>query len=471
MRGIMYSLENKRDTIVLYTTAVCNLSCRYCFIDKNPSLKEIDDLLDESFKGDYYFNFAKKAFKNPENLKEVQFWGGEPFLRIDRAYYTIEKLIEYFPNLTTFMGSTNFVHDTFFNQFFNLLKIFEQFPDRNFTFRLQLSLDGPKEITDAGRGKGVTDKFLSQFEIFLAEILKNTPKNVKVIGYFKPTLDNESFKKLISKEEIIKYFSFFDKLISKAKIIENKSPDNFLFLESKPNFATPSPHSTQDGIMFKDFIQLLIEVSKENKIYKYFENYDNVVLFLPNNYDYLIKIKNNEPLLNYCSGYTCNSGCGMVGLLPNNRISECHLGFTELLGKYKQYAEKNLGGKNSTLDFNLFSKNDTIQTNMTFDNLPIYENKIDCHWQEKTTFRFGNLMSQIQLLAYANQIDQKYKNIENCLHAAHFIQNTVTNCVRDNNNVTGSLYVRPIGELRLFFNGASDLIEQFLIDEVINNDK
>ena len=86
-------METCRRNLVLYTTATCNLNCSYCYIDKNPALKRIDDLLDQSFQGDYYFNFAKEMFPNPKNLIEVQIWGGEPTLRLDRSFYTIRKLI------------------------------------------------------------------------------------------------------------------------------------------------------------------------------------------------------------------------------------------------------------------------------------------------------------------------------------------------------------------------------------------
>lgn len=61
-----------RKTLVLYSTAVCNLKCTYCFIDKNPALQKIDQLLDESYKGDYYFNFAKQVFPDPNQLEEIQ---------------------------------------------------------------------------------------------------------------------------------------------------------------------------------------------------------------------------------------------------------------------------------------------------------------------------------------------------------------------------------------------------------------
>lgn len=47
----------KRHNVVLYSSGVCNLNCRYCDIDKNPVLKEIDKALAESFADEnYYFD-------------------------------------------------------------------------------------------------------------------------------------------------------------------------------------------------------------------------------------------------------------------------------------------------------------------------------------------------------------------------------------------------------------------------------
>ena len=39
----------RRRNLILYTTAICNLKCTYCYIDKNPALQKIDKILDESF--------------------------------------------------------------------------------------------------------------------------------------------------------------------------------------------------------------------------------------------------------------------------------------------------------------------------------------------------------------------------------------------------------------------------------------
>jgi len=64
-------LVQDRHSLVLYTTATCNLNCKYCYIDKNSALTKIDDILEESFKGDYYFNFAIEIFPDPYQLEEI----------------------------------------------------------------------------------------------------------------------------------------------------------------------------------------------------------------------------------------------------------------------------------------------------------------------------------------------------------------------------------------------------------------
>jgi len=53
-----------------------------------------------------------------------------------RAYATIDKFINYFPNLKNFMTSTNFVSHCFFEEFYGLLDIFRKHPNRNFTYSL-----------------------------------------------------------------------------------------------------------------------------------------------------------------------------------------------------------------------------------------------------------------------------------------------------------------------------------------------
>ena len=132
----MINFNSQRSAAVLYTCGICNLNCRYCTIDKNPVLKDIDNELEESFKGDYYFNRIKEYFPRKDQLKRVETWGGEPFLRMDRIYPLVHKLIEYYPYFREMFSSTNFSYDEWINQFMGLMNIFGAYPYRHFEYTL-----------------------------------------------------------------------------------------------------------------------------------------------------------------------------------------------------------------------------------------------------------------------------------------------------------------------------------------------
>lgn len=103
-------MQNELNTAIFYTCGVCNLQCRYCGIDKNPILKKIDDALGESFNdgGEYYFSQVQKYFPNRGQLRNIETWGGEPFMKMDRIYPLLHKIICYYPYFDTMFSSTNF---------------------------------------------------------------------------------------------------------------------------------------------------------------------------------------------------------------------------------------------------------------------------------------------------------------------------------------------------------------------------
>ena len=203
---------NKRHVCVLYLTATCNLKCRYCYIDKSPVLQEIDKLLEDTYKTDYFFTFMKKMFPNPKQLTRLEFWGGEPSYGLPRAIPTVEKALDYYHNLNEFMMSTNLTTDRWWNDFSSFLKILKKYPERKFRFDLQLSLDGPTYINDENRGQGVTELFTKNFSKMIFELetfLKEVP-NVRISAHFKPTLDSKTIAHLQTKEALIEYYQFFE---------------------------------------------------------------------------------------------------------------------------------------------------------------------------------------------------------------------------------------------------------------------
>lgn len=394
-------LNNKnRDTAIFYSCGVCNLNCNYCCIDKNPILKDIDKVLGESFKGDYYFNQVKKYFPSPAQLRQIETWGGEPFLKMERMHNLIRQLCNYYLYFDTFYSSTNFSFPSWPDKIINLLNVFKEFSPRRFTVRLQLSVDGPEYINDKNRGKGTTKKCLNNFNIFVERLKNEMPDNVKLIVTTKGTLDNSSILALDSKEKIIEYYRFIEEnFIHKIASLNKK---NIAVIFCVPNTADPSPVTKKIGEHFAKICKWCREIEKENQTFGYFRYYRYITPF--SNF-----LENQPFTYDYCH-YTCGSGYNVIGFLPDGMISSCHESFVYFVEKYKKLAnERTKTETDKTITFNKFINDcDTCKMCMTQDSYKEHERFMSYYNQDNTTFRLSNIVTEIMCLALAGQIDKKY---------------------------------------------------------------
>jgi len=437
----------ERETLIIYTAAICNLKCTYCYIDKNPALKEIDDILDESFKGDYYFNFTKQMFPDPYQLKEIQTWGGEPFISMHRAYDLIENIINYYPNFNSFFSSTNFTVPNWIEEFEGLINIFKKHPNRKFNVTIQLSIDGPEYINDRNRGKGVTNKFINTFDQLVEWLPNHLPDNVTLHLQPKPTFNMDSVKELLDKQRIIEYYQFLEQFLYKIAAI-NKP--NVIMYANVPNTAAPCPHTKEDGVIFAKLCQLTREIEKENIEKNYFKYYKEITL-------YSSGYACNESLTMKCTGFTCGTGFSNVGLLPYNKISTCHNGFVDLIADYKKLAQNS--NDIHDIDFRIFMEKTKSRFCLSLEDYRNFELQMKKYYTPNTTARLTNMVTLIMSLAYGKQIKEKYTNPDEALKAARFIRNNTAFCVRDNQAITGCLTLQPNGIYKLLLNGAMEAIE------------
>lgn len=439
-------MQKDRETLVLYTTAVCNLNCSYCYIDKNPALKKIDDILDESFKGDYYFDFTKRMFPRQGQLKRIETWGGEPFLRMDRVYGTLHRIIRHYPFFEEMHSSTNYAFPDWPEQFFGLMEQFGQYPDRRFKYLLQLSSDGPQYITDKGRGAGTSAQCMKNFKTLVDGIGNRLPPNVELTVTFKPTLDLESTKLLCDEVKLIEYYQFFEGLV---EMLWNLGYSNIRAFLPVPNTACPSPVTKEDGILFAELCRLCRKIERENIERGHFKYYQCITPFATNT--------GEQPLTYQYPNFTCGTGRTIIGLLPGEMISACHNGFVDLASDYKKQVTANHG--ESTIDFGMFLNDNPMKLTMDLKNFETYERQAECYACPNTTARLSNIVSMINILAYAGQIDERYKSQEEALNAGIFIQSHTAYCIRDNYNTTGMMAAVPVGLLKLLLNGAKEHIE------------
>lgn len=426
-----------RHTCILYSNATCDLNCKYCYIDKSHTLNEIDSLLDKSYQGDYYFNFMKEMFPK-DQMKTIEIWGGEPTHGLHRLIPTLKQALKYFPNLNTISFSTNLVSETCVDSIINFIEALNI--DKQLTFKIQLSIDGPTEINDYNRGEGTTEQFTKNFHKFISKMPSRKQTIIKT--WFKPTLTIRNIIKLQTKESITDYYNF---LKNYKTIFNSYDTTNFFFSLGAPTIAAPSAHTTEEGIIFKNFCNLINQLAQDNhfKAMPYFN-------------------KSNRKEVSssiYCGCGTCGTGRHVLGLLPNNLVAGCHNSFVELIEEYKQAATANVNPEISKEFWEHPPKHNS--TIFTKEDYLIYEHSVSCYSNPNSCFQTAELATLIKYLAHLGQIDSKYINKQTAIEGANFIQSITSNCLRDNINTTGSKYLRPLGFIRLFLNGAREEIEYY----------
>ncbi len=434
----------QRTTAVLYSTAMCNLNCTYCYINKNKGLKAIDQVLAESFseKG-YYFDFIREYFPRRGDLQNLEVWGAETFLHMERVYATLHRLIGHYPFFRQFFASTNFSYPEWTDKVFDLLGQFARYAPRRFDVTLQLSLDGPAHITDQTRGQGVTGKCLENFHCLLARA-GEIPGNVNLHLTFKPTLSVDTMYQLDTREEIVGYYQFFESLIQK---VVDLGQSNLNVNFPVPNIGVPAPAGKADGQFFAQLVKNCRELEWENGEKKYFRFYREITPFSTN-----VRPK-EEKTYNYPC-FNCGTGSTNLGFLPNRLLSSCHNGFVDVLEDY----ERNfLADPASSIDPKLFQPTHNKFTHTQAD-YPAYERQIAHYNAEGSMCRMGCLAGFIRTLALAGEIEEKYATEAGAFHGAELYQSCTCNCLRDNYMVTGSTCLPPEGMIKLLLNGAVEHI-------------
>lgn len=438
-----------RKTAVFYTCGTCNLNCHYCGIDKNPILSDIDKALEESFKGDFYFNQLLKYFPDRESLENIETWGGEPFLKMERIHPLLCRVINYYTSFYNMFSSTNFSYPEWPNKFFGLMSQFKEHPEREFSYILQLSVDGPENINDFNRGVGVTKRCWENFKILIDRLGKGElPKNVNLTMHLKPTLDLTSIKQLDSKEKIVEYYNFLEKWTEK---VYELNLDNVSMSLAVPNTAVPSPVTVEDGRAFALFCKNCYEIELQPE--KYFKHYKKIMPYTNEG--------SSQGVATYMWGSTvCGTGSSMVGFLPGGLLSTCHEGFTSLYEEYKIAAFKSKRKDEGTINFDSFVNEQGSKYCLNENQYDEHEKYMELLRGPRPTARLGNISGLIMTLALAGQVSRKYLLEENAAEAAFFLQERTSWCIKDNYNTTGSFILVPTGLIKLLLNGAKEYIEK-----------
>ena len=439
-----------RDSVYICLNAICNLKCSYCFINKNEKLKKIDKIIENSSKTNYYIETIKKIYTDRNILRSIDIWGGEPFLSLERIYYTYKELLKIYPSLNRMSFSTNLTVDNFIEKLNGLFEIQKEYPDRKFVISLQISIDGPKYITDKYRGAGTTNKIINNFNRIISEVPDIIPKNVSLEMHLKQTLTSEEFIDMSNYEYMLDYFKFFENNFYEKVYKLNHS--NISIVPTIYNLATPSHHTKEDGVLFANVCKTAQKINENIKRYKVLKYYKNTIPFRRSNFDNLNRSVNNGGL-SLCGG-TCGLGRNVIGILPNNMVTACHRSFTSCIDDYYNsiIIQDNL--KISEKPFRLKES----QTVFDIEYLPIFTDKINSYYEQKSKHTISSLVILIQMLALSDQIEEKYKSPKEAIRGARFIAVYNSLCLHDNEAETGTFSLVHTGLIKLFLNGAMEYI-------------
>ena len=394
---------------------------------------------------DYYKNMLLDVgWDNIKDIERMEFWGGEPTLALHRTHNVVRDYINTLPKLNKFFFSTNFAHDRVSDEIEGLVDVLGEFPDRDFLVQIQLSIDGPPEITDYSRGKNVTEKFLNNYRLLMdKKWFCDKYPNVKIRIVYKPTLDMGTVKLFDDMDYMINYFKWFeDNLYDSALKLQEETNGKFrVSIKARPNIATPLEASKEDGLWFAEMNKKALEVSIQNP----FRYYDNIVM-----YTRFGKRPGRDRIL------YCGAGRSMLEILPKHKYCACHRAFLTYCEEYRKIANKyDISMK--TIDHRSFDYSNPV---MIFDTAQEF---IDfCKRAEYPTTSSSTFLVEqgiIRYLAKLGQIDSKYQDPELAYKAANLLGEHVAECLYDCLTVCATQMSQVVSVYRLWLNGAIDVVD------------
>lgn len=430
--------------LTLFTTALCNLQCTYCYIckDNNHALKKIDNDLARDWQAHAYPFRARTElrYEDIQNIRTLSLWGGEPLIGMRRFLPQFQEFYELFPSLNTVDFSTNLTLPNAVEILDELFRTIGGTAKRgDFTVTLQISIDGPACINNKNRGAGTTEKILENFRKLLA---LDIPDNVQVQVSTKPTLSNETFEWFLEEENVRKYYGFFEQAFWQPyRAAQTKLSSLFLGI---PNYAEPFGYTKEDGETFAQVCRVFQQVSRAHCM----EGFRGRSLV-----PYVDRYSMGGSRGTQYDSYLCGGACGKLvygaTMTPHGRYSVCH---RTLFDSYVEY-------HNTAHDAALTAEAPYIDDGCNFgpEQFRKQRQAVNYLYHDPHKLLCADTKTMLKLLAAANMIDPKYREE----HALEEVLNFMCRpgmCLASNKEVCHSLFVQPYWWPRLFLNGAMDVM-------------
>ncbi|WP_369297186.1 radical SAM protein [uncultured Neglectibacter sp.] len=427
--------------ITLFTTALCNLKCTYCYIckDNSNALKKIDEDIRQDWEAHNYVSRLRTEMRQEDldSIRNISLWGGEPLIGIRRFSGQFEEFYKLLPALERIDFSTNLTLP-------NAVPLIQELADtigavskkEKFYIDVQISIDGPEEINDPNRGEGTTGKILENYQKLLRVKL---PRNVGIRVTTKPTLSVDTMDWFLEESNVRSYFAFFDESF-RLPFTEADPAIESVFL-GIPNYAEPYGYTQADGRKFAEVCRVFQKVSHDHD-FPAFRGRSLV--------PYVDRYSMGGQQANFREFY-CGGGCGKLvysaTLTPHGRYSVCH---RTLFDSYVEY-------HNSARTEKLSAKQDYVDDGCNFglEDFRRHRKSMNLIYFNPSKLIYSDAKTMIKLAANSGVIASKYGNEEQAAEVMDFMCRPGM-CLASNMELCHSLFVQPYWWIRLFLNGAMD---------------
>ena len=410
----------------IFTSAKCQLDCKYCYIPKSEVMNKIHINLLKSISN---FEVSNIPYNIRKNIKILGFWGAEPTLSLGALIQNFEKIISMFPNLETIDFSTN---GTNIRPIKDLICKCNKY---GIDVSMQFSIDGPEYINGMNRMPNLLDKVIANMHQ-LIEDLNTLDLKISVCIKTKGTLTADNVKYLIENNLISDFVKFFKQL---GRNLEQSvhNPHIRVFTPFSFNMEVPGTYTAEDGELFAIFLRRLHQAGFDSA----FTSRLRRIL----DFRYSLGVKPEM--------FTCSGGDSNLGFDFEN-IHICHRTF---LLDNDEYLEDIIKHKPNNWDVKNLSRGTALQVKQYYIVKP---DKFDRFYYLMRSYhdfwrlRLSNTVSEIKELAAAGLIRKYYLHNDELAELFAIFLNVANSCPVENLLVNGSLFVIPASVIKLWGNGA-----------------
>ena len=437
------------------TAASCNLNCSFCYLHKNEAFKAYDKNILTAWEDGSYIKNSLKSLKilnsDPIHISNIDIWGGETLLFIDKITPNLPLLFEFYPNIETFNISTNWMINI--DNFIKFIKELDKYANKDIRLRLQLSIDGPSgNIMKTGHN-GNWDTYYENIDKFTNYFNNYNLKKVNILFTINSTVNQEIYFQEFSTLDGMK--NYFDHMYAFVKYIESKCISKHLecgMMAVFPGFALPYLETTEDGLE-------LAKICRRWELLK--PNYPEVSYY----FSWFNGIGNLDAETWLTSeNVECGEMSSSITLLPDGSLVQCSSSYmehnklyqNELLQK-NELEELKKAKRLATHHFDLH--------NMTKEELEDFDWYVyDGAKNNKTTY-MHMMMITADEMAQSGQIPYYFHiNKEYLWKLVKGISN-VNTCMRENLRDQGNIFLMDPGAYRRYLNGVMQYVYELTMTE------